>query len=184
MEKKKEEYEKSGQWLETRPEPLTEGSQRWKRMKELEKEFIEERRNLQKRMELKEEAKMNQRFMEKLEEAQEMQRRQQELWERGLKQSQRSSSEEGETPLVLKEGPRASSKWRSPSAERLREKCPQEKKEKENQSLTFERTKEEAEPTPLDEEDEEDEEDEKSESSSKESASKDSKPKTVDPNDL
>lgn len=58
MQKKKEEYEKSGQWPESRPEPMTEGSQRWKRMKELEKEFIEERRNLQDRREkqLEEEA--------------------------------------------------------------------------------------------------------------------------------
>ena len=151
-------------------------------MKELEKEFIEERRNLQERKQrqLEEETKMNQRLMDKLEEVQEMQRRQQELWERGLKQSQRSSSEEAETPLILKEGPGASSKWRSPSAERLREKCLQEKKEKEKEGLKLEK-KEKAEPSPLDEEDEEDE---KSESSSKESASKDSKPKTVDPNDL
>ena len=179
VQQKKEEYEKSGQWPETRPEPLKEGSQRWNRMKELEKEFIEERRNLQERKQrqLEEETKMNQRLMDKLEEVQEMQRRQQELWERGLKQSQRSSSEEAETPLILKEGPGASSKWRSPSAERLREKCLQEKKEKEKAGLKLE-TKEKAEPSPLDEEDE------KSESSSKESASKDSKPKTVDPNDL
>ena len=130
VQQKKEEYEKSGQWPETRPEPLKEGSQRWNRMKELEKEFIEERRNLQERKQrqLEEETKMNQRLMDKLEEVQEMQRRQQELWERGLKQSQRSSSEEAETPLILKEGPGASSKWKSPSAERLREKCLQEKK--------------------------------------------------------
>ena len=133
VQARREAYEKGDmERPETRPVPMTEGSQRWRRMKELEKETLKKQEDLLKEreeMQLKEKERLND-FQQKLQEVQEMQKKQQDWLKRmeeteGLRQSQNSSSKPAEKTVCGKKA------LLKPNPEKLRlEKKPEQTNKK------------------------------------------------------
>jgi len=127
--------------LETRPEPMTEGSQRWRRMKELEAENIKAKEKMQEEREKmqREQQKRLEEYQAKLDQVHQMQLKQtawmdkMEARERGLGQSQSFGSKPTERGLKKSPGEKKAVLVANTDSKRF-EKKPQEEKKNDEES--------------------------------------------------
>ena len=110
VQERRREYERSGEYPPDPPAPeMREGSQRWRRLKDLEKDLLNREREIleEKEADLRARTEQQQDMMFQMKQMQKMQEEQQELL-RGLRESQRASSSAAPAS-GLKESPAAAS---------------------------------------------------------------------------
>lgn len=128
VQDRRRQHIQAGQWPETRPEePVKEGSQRWRRMKELEQQNLEERRQLpaQKEEDMKANKEKQEELLKQIQVKRRMQEEQAEML-RGLKQSQAASSSAVPSGLEQSQGSEGGNKKSGPdsSPRKSREEVP------------------------------------------------------------